>query len=150
MAKVTSKLQVTIPKRIAERCAISPGDEIEFVVSGDGLRVVLGKAEKLRLFKAATARQRARERTLPLRSRASGGRGWTQRICTPVARLVDTNVLVYRFDPRNAEKQRIALRLLEDGIASQSLVVPHQAIVELVAALTRPQQDLGSSIPSPR
>ena len=87
MAKVTSKLQVTIPKSIAERCAISPGDEIEFVVSGDGLRVVLGKAtagsalskaEKLRLFKAATARQRSRERTLPLRGRTGGGRGWTR------------------------------------------------------------------------
>ena len=61
-----------------------------------------------------------------------------------MARLVDANVLVYRFDPRNVQKQRIALRLLEDGIASQSLVVPHQAIVELVAALTRPQQDLGN------
>jgi AbrB family looped-hinge helix DNA binding protein len=35
-AKVTSKLQVTIPKIVAERCAISPGDEIELVVSAMG------------------------------------------------------------------------------------------------------------------
>jgi AbrB family looped-hinge helix DNA binding protein len=87
MAKVTSKLQVTIPKSIAERCSISPGDEIEFVVSGDGLRVVLGKApsgavlskaEKLRLFKAATARQRSRDKTLPLRTRTGNDRGWSR------------------------------------------------------------------------
>jgi AbrB family looped-hinge helix DNA binding protein len=31
MAKVTSKLQVTIPKAIADRYRIRPGDEIEFV-----------------------------------------------------------------------------------------------------------------------
>ena len=42
MAKVTSKLQVTIPKRIAERYAIAPGDDIEFVAAGDGIRIVPG------------------------------------------------------------------------------------------------------------
>jgi predicted nucleic acid-binding protein len=30
--------------------------------------------------------------------------------------LVDTNVLVYRFDPRNSAKQRIARELLREGI----------------------------------
>ncbi len=59
-----------------------------------------------------------------------------------MASLVDTNVLVYRFDPRYPDKQRTASKLLEDGIAAQSLVLSHQSIVELVAALTRPQRNL--------
>ena len=56
----------------------------------------------------------------------------------PVAALVDTNVLVYRFDPRFARKQRVATELLRRGIADDSVRVPHQAILEFVAATTRP------------
>ena len=52
--------------------------------------------------------------------------------------LVDTNILVYRFDPRFPEKQRIANEVLRRGIADASVRVPHQAIVEFVAAVTRP------------
>jgi predicted nucleic acid-binding protein len=51
--------------------------------------------------------------------------------------LVDTNVLVYRFDPRFPEKQRIADERLRAGIADDSLRVPHQAVVEFVAAVSR-------------
>jgi predicted nucleic acid-binding protein len=65
-----------------------------------------------------------------------------------VAALVDTNVLVYRFDPRFPEKQRRATELLRSGIAEDSLRVPHQAIVEFVAAATRPVQQ-GSPLLSP-
>jgi predicted nucleic acid-binding protein len=57
-----------------------------------------------------------------------------------VAALVDTNVLVYRFDARFPEKQRIATELLRNGIADGSLRLPHQAIVEFVAAVTRPSK----------
>ena len=154
MAKVTSKLQVTIPKRIAERCAIAPGDNIDFVAAGDGIHIVLGgkrattqlsQAEKLRLFRLATARQRAREKKMKAATVSDSGRGWTREELTAVASLVDTNVLVYRFDPRNPRKQRVASRLLENGIAAQSLVLSHQSIVELVAALTRPQSSLRGS-----
>jgi predicted nucleic acid-binding protein len=52
--------------------------------------------------------------------------------------LVDTNVLVYRFDPRFPDKQQIATDVLRAGIADGSLRLPHQAVVEFVAALTRP------------
>ncbi|MDQ7844349.1 MAG: PIN domain-containing protein [Armatimonadota bacterium] len=52
--------------------------------------------------------------------------------------LVDTNVLVYRFDPRFPRKQRIATEILRRGIAEDTIRVPHQAIVEFVAAVTRP------------
>lgn len=55
-----------------------------------------------------------------------------------MAALVDTNVLVYRLDARDPRKQRIATELLRAGIADGSLRLPHQAIVELVAATTRP------------
>jgi predicted nucleic acid-binding protein len=54
-----------------------------------------------------------------------------------VAALVDTNVLVYRFDDRFPGKQKIATEILRRGIAEDSVRVPHQAIVEFVAAVTR-------------
>lgn len=66
--------------------------------------------------------------------RSGAGRG---RSSTSAARLVDTNVLVYRFDTRMPDKQRIATDLLRRGIAEDSVRVPHQAIVEFVAAVTR-------------
>lgn len=55
-----------------------------------------------------------------------------------MAALVDTNVLVYRFDPRFPEKQRVATELLRAGVEDGSLRLPHQAIVEFVAVVTRP------------
>ncbi len=55
-----------------------------------------------------------------------------------MAALIDTNVLVYRFDPRFPGKQRTATRLLRQGIADGNLRVPHQAILEFVVAVTRP------------
>ena len=55
--------------------------------------------------------------------------------------LIDTNVLVYRFDSRFRRKQSIATELLLDGIASGGIRVPHQAVVEFVAAVTRRQRD---------
>jgi len=55
-----------------------------------------------------------------------------------VAALADTNILVYRFDWRFPAKQERASDILRAGIADGSVVVPHQAIVEFVAATTRP------------
>lgn len=55
-----------------------------------------------------------------------------------MAALVDTNVLVYRFDPRFPQKQRVATELLRSGIAGDSIRIAHQAVVEFVAAVTRP------------
>jgi predicted nucleic acid-binding protein len=57
------------------------------------------------------------------------------------ANLVDTNVLVYCFDRRYPIKQRIARELLEDGARTGSLVLPHQSLVEFVAAASRPRAD---------
>jgi predicted nucleic acid-binding protein len=55
-----------------------------------------------------------------------------------VAALVDTNVLVYRYDFRFPAKQRRAAELLRRGIAEGSIRVPHQAVVEFVAVVSRP------------
>ena len=60
--------------------------------------------------------------------------------------LVDTNVLVYSFDPRFPEKQRIARELLREGIVRGTLRVPHQAIVEFVQVVTRPLGRNGASL----
>ncbi len=61
-----------------------------------------------------------------------------ERTFTDVAALVDTNILVYRFDSRFADKQKIATALLRRGILEDSVRLPHQAIVEFIAAVTRP------------
>ena len=51
--------------------------------------------------------------------------------------LVDTNVLVYRYDGRFPEKQRMAVEVLRDGISSGTARIAHQSIVGFVAATTR-------------
>ena len=51
--------------------------------------------------------------------------------------LIDTNILIYRYDERFPDKQSIASDVLREGIVSGSLRIPHQAIVEFVAATTR-------------
>lgn len=68
MAKVTSKLQVTLPKAIADRFGIRPGDEIEWEATGGAIRILvparmapLDREGRLRLFDRATERQRERE-----------------------------------------------------------------------------------------
>ena len=82
MAKVTSKLQVTVPKAIAEKFGIRPGDEIEFRPAGDAIRIELGPParpltteERLKLFDESLRRQRRREagRKYPKNPR---DRGW--------------------------------------------------------------------------
>lgn len=56
-----------------------------------------------------------------------------------MAALIDTNILVYLFDPSDRRKQRLATELLDRGLAEDSLRVPHQAIVEFVSSVTRPR-----------
>ena len=59
------------------------------------------------------------------------------------AALVDTNILVYRFDARFPDKQRRATAALYRGLADEIVRVPHQAIIEFVAAVTRPRRSDG-------
>ena len=84
MAKVTSKYQVTVPKAIAERYRIRPGDEIDWVPAGDVIRVIPGgkpartddRQMRLRLFDQATERQR--KRTKAGKVERPQDRGWTR------------------------------------------------------------------------
>src|ERR1700692_4339086 len=41
MPKVTSKLQLTVPKVIADQYGIRPGDELEWIPAGESIRVEL-------------------------------------------------------------------------------------------------------------
>ncbi len=87
MSKVTSKLQVTAPKALAGRYGIRPGDDIRFEEVGGVIRAApanvgapvggLGVDARLRLFDAATARQRTREKT-GRQARRGGARVWTR------------------------------------------------------------------------
>lgn len=69
MSKVTSKLQLTLPKALAARYGIEPGDEVTWLPAGDSLRLVpaaaaapVDRARRLKLFDEATARQKKRDR----------------------------------------------------------------------------------------
>src|SRR5271166_2876045 len=68
MARVTSKYQVTVPRRIAEEYHIRPGDDIDWVPAGPVIRVIppsgqvapQSRESQLRLFDQATERHRKR------------------------------------------------------------------------------------------
>lgn len=88
MAKVTSKLQVTVPKAVADRFGLRPGDDIEWIVEGHSIRVErrhdrrqLSAADRLKIFDEATARQAARNRAWRRQggaARKTADRGWTR------------------------------------------------------------------------
>ncbi len=86
MAKVTSKLQVTVPKVLADRYGIRPGDQITWKPAGEALRVEipgreeassLTLQEKLDLFDESWKRQLKRQAKRP-RGRTPRSRGWTR------------------------------------------------------------------------
>ena len=51
--------------------------------------------------------------------------------------LIDTNILVYRVDPRFPDKQQIATEQMRAGIEARSAYIAHQSIIEFVAATTK-------------
>ena len=95
MPKVTSKLQLTVPKRIADQYGIRPGDELDWIPAGESIRVELVSRragasheltveERLELFDANTkwldelqAQQLAEARTKGTRVTREN-RGWTR------------------------------------------------------------------------
>jgi bifunctional DNA-binding transcriptional regulator/antitoxin component of YhaV-PrlF toxin-antitoxin module len=84
MAKVTSKYQVTVPKKIVEQYAIRPGDNIDWVAAGEVIRVVPpgkqmipgDRESQLRLFDQATERHRRRPGARP--TTPPRERGWAR------------------------------------------------------------------------
>ena len=82
MSRVTSKLQVTLPKAIADSHNIRPGSEIQFESGIDCIRIVVGKSrielpleEKLRLLSEARKRQQLRNKNFRRPTKAAQ-RGW--------------------------------------------------------------------------
>ena len=88
MAKVTSKLQITIPKKIAEQFGIKPGDELEFVGRSGGIHLLpagtvteptLSAEERVRLFDESTAYADKRAEELGIKPVADESvRDWTR------------------------------------------------------------------------
>lgn len=93
MSKVTSKLQLTLPKAIAEQYGIRPGDEVEWTAAEDSIRVepVRGMAragqhltleERVELFDQGTKRLdniQADQLKKAASSKTRGAnRGWTR------------------------------------------------------------------------
>jgi len=71
-----------MPKKIAEKYSIRPGDEIDWVPAGDAIRVIppggravaLDRESQLRLFDQATERQR--NRSVKPQPADTPDRGW--------------------------------------------------------------------------
>ena len=53
---MTSKLQLTVPKKIADQYGIRPGDELEWIPQGDSIRVEV--ARKIKEAQALTPEER--------------------------------------------------------------------------------------------
>ena len=88
MAKVTSKLQITIPKKIADQYGIKPGDELEFVPRAGGIHLVppglrtgpkLSPEERVRLFDESMAYVDRRAEELGIKPKSDESeRDWTR------------------------------------------------------------------------
>lgn len=85
MSKVTSKLQVTLPKAIADRYGVAPGADLVFEPAGESIRVLVAREpgvaasyglsleDKQALLEAVSRRQANRNRRYRL------GRGSSKR-----------------------------------------------------------------------
>src|SRR5271169_3042109 len=92
MPKVTSKLQLTVPKKIADQYGIRPGDELEWIPAGESIRVELVRRkakvglrltpeERVELFDEGTKRLdrlQAEELKKNRANPAPSDRGWTR------------------------------------------------------------------------
>ena len=97
MAKVTSKLQLTVPKAIADQYGIRPEDELEWIPAGESIRVQLRRRkaksgdsltvtveERLALFDANTKwldelqAERLKEAKAKAARITRENRGWTR------------------------------------------------------------------------
>lgn len=84
MARVTSKLQLTLPKALAQEYKIQPGDHVEWTAAGEAIRLLpirdvqpeKSLKQRLALFDEASRRQEHRNRAL--RSNRRKHRGWTR------------------------------------------------------------------------
>lgn len=81
MAKVTSKYQVTVPRKIAEEFHIRPGDDMQWIPAGEVIRVIPSRKQaapqpheaRLRCYDQATERHKNRRVRITARP---ARRGW--------------------------------------------------------------------------
>lgn len=92
MPKVTSKLQLTVPKAIADEYGIRPGDELNWIPAGESIRVELSRGrsnaghqltveERLALFDSGMQRVDNLQAKELKKNRGKSGhqdRGWTR------------------------------------------------------------------------
>ncbi|HEX9726009.1 MAG TPA: AbrB/MazE/SpoVT family DNA-binding domain-containing protein [Vicinamibacteria bacterium] len=86
MAKVTSKLQVTLPKKLASELGIRPGDDIEWSAAAGAIRITpvrekstIDVRRRVELFDQATKRQQTRDKKRRrAREQEPGKRGWSR------------------------------------------------------------------------
>jgi predicted nucleic acid-binding protein len=64
-----------------------------------------------------------------------------------VASLVDTDILVYCFDPDAVAKRAAARELLRKGSAEKVLRIPHQSLIEFVSVVTRKHSRRNALLP---
>jgi AbrB family looped-hinge helix DNA binding protein len=85
MAKLTAKYQLTLPKAVAQRAGLKPGDDVDCESADEIVRIrrkaksrmqPYSKTDRLILFDLATERQTRRQRSSPVADGIS--RGWTR------------------------------------------------------------------------
>jgi bifunctional DNA-binding transcriptional regulator/antitoxin component of YhaV-PrlF toxin-antitoxin module len=84
MSKVTSKLQVSVPKSLADRYGIQPGDDVQWEAAGEIIRMIPPRRavpqrtrdERLEIFDQATRRQAQRQTRREVST--SSERGWSR------------------------------------------------------------------------
>ena len=65
-----------------------------------------------------------------------------------MACLVDTNILVYRCDPRDQARRAAATEVLREGMASGEFRICHQSLLEFVHVMTNVRD--GTPLMSPQ
>jgi AbrB family looped-hinge helix DNA binding protein len=104
VSKVTSILQITLPKALADRLGMKPGDKIQWEVAGELVRVIPavkkkrstardGLSLRLRSFDQATRRQKQRKKSRgsALLRTGKAERGWTREAVYLDDESVDAN-----------------------------------------------------------
>jgi hypothetical protein len=131
MSKVTKKLQVSIPRSLADRYGIRAGDDLEWEPAGktsafdsqqrpsiDSISAIVCAS----LTRPPTVKRDDRRYAAFKSNRIAVGRA---KASIPLMTgLVDTNVLVYGFDARFPVKQRVATNLLRVSKNTQSVRTP--------------------------
>ena len=82
---MTSKRQITIPKKIADEYGIAEGDDVMWIADGEAIKILphqqtaapIGREDRIQLFDQATKRQRQRD-TERQPTSPPEGRGWTR------------------------------------------------------------------------